>query len=138
MNEQLPAPEKEVEQNKPAPRPQIETLLWRGARLKCPRCGRGKLYQSLFRMNDACPECGLRLLREPGYYLGATYINYGITALSVTFLFLFFRLVLNFPTQSIIWPLFGLSIVIPLLLFRQARALWLALDCQFDRSVLDE
>ncbi|MDB4439410.1 DUF983 domain-containing protein [Planctomicrobium sp.] len=119
-------------------RPQIETLLWRGLQLKCPRCGEGKLYRTFMKMHDECPSCHLRLMREPGYYLGATYINYGITAISMTAIFFFVRLVFNIPMQSIIWPLFGFSIVLPLLLFRHARALWLAFDCQFDRSVLDE
>ena len=29
-------------------------------------------------MNDRCPECGLRFNREPGYFLGAMYISYGL------------------------------------------------------------
>lgn len=121
-----------------APRPQIEIMVWRALQLKCPRCGAGKLYRTFFRMNDACPSCNLRLKREPGYYLGATYINYGATVLSMTAMFLFFRFVLEFKTQTIIWPLFGFSVILPLIIFRHARALWLAIDCQFDRSVMDE
>jgi len=90
------------------------------------------------KMHDECPSCGLNLMREPGYYLGATYINYGVTALSMTAIFLFLRLVMNVPLRTIIWPAFAFCIVIPILLFRHARAIWLAFDCQFDRSVLDE
>lgn len=120
------------------PRPQIETLIFRALQLKCPRCGKGKLYAGLLKMHDCCPHCQLNLSREPGYYLGATYINYGATALSVTAMFLYLRLSLNIPSQQILWPLFTFCIVFPLLIFRHARALWLALDCQFDRSVLDE
>lgn len=119
-------------------RPQIETLLWRGMQLKCPRCGEGKLYRTFLKMHDQCPTCQLSFLREPGYYLGATYINYGITAVTMTAIFLFLRLVMNIPLQTIIWPSFSICIILPILLFRHARALWLAFDCQFDRSVLDE
>ena len=29
-------------------------------------------------MHDCCPTCGLRFNREPGYFLGAMYISYGL------------------------------------------------------------
>ena len=29
-------------------------------------------------MHDRCPQCGLRFNREPGYFLGAMYISYGL------------------------------------------------------------
>lgn len=29
-------------------------------------------------MNDRCPTCGLHFNREPGYFLGAMYISYGL------------------------------------------------------------
>jgi uncharacterized protein (DUF983 family) len=29
------------------------------ARGCCPRCGRGRLYRGLLRLNDRCPACGL-------------------------------------------------------------------------------
>lgn len=32
--------------------------LWRGARLKCPRCGEGSLFKSYLTRDDACPHCG--------------------------------------------------------------------------------
>jgi uncharacterized protein (DUF983 family) len=32
--------------------------LWRGARLKCPRCGEGELFTSYLKRADACPACG--------------------------------------------------------------------------------
>jgi len=29
-------------------------------------------------MHDRCPACGLHFDREPGYFLGAMYISYGL------------------------------------------------------------
>jgi len=120
------------------PRPPLETLLWRALKLRCPRCGEGKLYSGVVRMPDRCPECNFLINRAPGYYLGSTYVNYGLTAVSMTFVFLFCRLVLQIPTRQIIWPLFAYCIVFPILVFRHARAIWLAFDCQFDSSVLED
>ena len=35
-------------------------------------------------MHAECGHCRLRFEREPGYFLGSIYINYGFTALLVT------------------------------------------------------
>ncbi|GLI91351.1 DUF983 domain-containing protein [Methylocystis echinoides] len=31
--------------------------LWRGARMKCPRCGEGHIFRSYLKREDACPKC---------------------------------------------------------------------------------
>ncbi|MEW4490147.1 DUF983 domain-containing protein [Thalassoglobus sp. JC818] len=120
------------------PRPQFETLIWRAIRLRCPRCGQGHLFEGFIRMPERCSHCNLRIQREAGFYLGSTYVNYGLTAVLMTATFLFLRLVMNIPAKTMIWPLFGFCIIFPVLIFRQARAIWLALDCQFDQSILNE
>src|SRR5687768_15950507 len=56
--------------------------LWAILRLRCPRCLEGKVFQGILRMNPACPQCGLALVREPGYYLGAMYFSYALAILS--------------------------------------------------------
>ena len=50
---------------------------------RCPRCRVGKIFQhSIFlgfpKMNESCSICHLRYEREPGYFLGAMYISYGL------------------------------------------------------------
>lgn len=32
-------------------------ILWRGARMKCPRCGEGRIFNSYLTRDDACPHC---------------------------------------------------------------------------------
>lgn len=130
--------EESAEPAPPRPRPQFETLLWRGLRLRCPRCGEGHLFRGLIRMPKRCPVCGLLFDRAPGYYLGSTYINYGATALTTTAVFIIGRIYLHVPTRLLIWPLAIFCLLFPLLMFRHARGLWLALDCQFDSSVLED
>lgn len=120
------------------PRPEFETLLGRALRLRCPRCGEGKLFARWHRMPRQCAVCGFRFERGPGYFLGSSYVNYGLTALTMSAIFLIGRIAFQVPAQRLVWPLFGYCLIVPLLLFRHARALWLALDCQLDRSVLIE
>ena len=120
----------------PPPRPNLETLLGRAMRLKCPRCGQGPLFSGWFRMPERCSSCAFKFHRAPGYFLGSTYINYGLTALLITICFIVGRILFQIPSKQLVWPLLGVCLVFPLIIFRHSRALWLALDCQFDRSVL--
>src|SRR5262249_27011492 len=49
----------------------------------CPRCRSGRIFPSTVywgfpKMSDRCLICGLHFNREPGYFLGAMYISYGL------------------------------------------------------------
>src|ERR1043165_230720 len=48
---------------------------------RCPRCCQGKIYAHGMQMNERCPICNLRFEREPGYFLGALYISYGMASI---------------------------------------------------------
>ncbi|HLY11885.1 MAG TPA: DUF983 domain-containing protein [Planctomycetota bacterium] len=98
----------------------------RGLRLRCPRCGQGKLFKGLFAMADACSSCGLDFRREQGYYIGAMYINYGATA--VILLGVSLPLIGKYPLPTILWPLGLFCSIFPIWFFRYSRSLWLALD----------
>src|SRR5690349_24588869 len=47
--------------------------------LRCPRCGRAPLFRGWFTMNTVCAVCDLRFERAQGYWIGAIYVNYGVT-----------------------------------------------------------
>jgi uncharacterized protein (DUF983 family) len=32
--------------------------LWRGALMKCPRCGEGRIFKSYLTRENSCPHCG--------------------------------------------------------------------------------
>ena len=77
-------------------------LLRRALRLRCTLCGQGKLFAGWFKMHGECLHCGAKLEREPGFFLGSIYFNYGLTALivGVTYpLLLFSRSVPERPLQ---------------------------------------
>ena len=38
--------------------PEQPVALWRGFRGACPRCGKGRLFQSYLKQNDRCATCG--------------------------------------------------------------------------------
>lgn len=99
--------------------------------LRCPRCLKGRVYERGLRMHKSCPECGLPLEREPGFYLGAMYFSYGMAILVALPLcvYLFFRGV------SPGWnALAGTGVIAALSpwLIRYSRILWLHFDQRFD------
>jgi uncharacterized protein (DUF983 family) len=112
-------------------RPKFNAAIGRGLRLRCPRCGEGKLYTTFFRMNRECPVCGLSFYRESGYYVGAMMINYGITAFIVLVVYFLSRLMpemWHVSPELKIATWMGAAILLSLLLVRTTRGLWLAFD----------
>jgi uncharacterized protein (DUF983 family) len=83
---------------------------------KCPHCGQGHVFQrqkSVFKMpvmNEKCSECDYKFDREPGYFLGAMYISYGIAVFLgiLTYLFLHFA----FPAMPLICTPISIVLVI--------------------------
>lgn len=110
----------------------------RGWSLRCPRCGQGKLFRGLLRMEQSCSACGFRFERAPGYFLGSTYINYGITAAVTTFTYVVSRFGFRVSNSILLPLLLGFCAIFPLVFFRYARSLWLSLDCYFDRTGAEE
>jgi len=103
-------------------------LVGRALRLRCPLCGHGKLFHTWLRMHPECPHCGVRFEREPGFFLGSIYINYGLTVLIVAVVYpalLFNQIV---PETPLLCAALAFTVVFPLLLFPWARSLWLGFD----------
>jgi hypothetical protein len=79
-------------------------------------------------MNSHCSHCGIKFEREPGFFLGSIYFNYGLTALLMTIGYatlLFNRMA---PEWVLLTGSMVFVIVFPLFFFRYARALWLGFD----------
>src|SRR2546421_9669407 len=76
-----------------AAKPKLSTMLARGVRKRCARCGAGHLFSSWFRMRDRCPGCGYRFDRGTGFFLGAYTLNLLISemALGVILAILIFK-----------------------------------------------
>ena len=112
----------------------LSLILKRALALRCPLCGRGRMFSGWFRMHAACEHCGAAFDRGPGYYLGSIYFNYGLTALlTVTLYFSLYFLQVASQT-TVLWCLMAFCVIFPAWFFRYARSLWFALDQYFDPS----
>src|SRR5882724_1059443 len=107
---------------------------WRALRLRCPRCGAGRVTRRWLILRPACPNCGLRLDRgEPDYWLGAMLFNL-IAAETLFAAGLVTVLVLTWPDppwDALQWGSIVAMIVAPLILFPFSKLLWLAFDLVF-------
>ena len=80
-------------------------------------------------MRAACDVCHLRFEREPGYFIGAIYINYGVTVVLALAGYQILDLLFE-PTlsqQLVLWVAF--AVAFPLLFYRYSKSLWLSMDC---------
>ena len=79
-------------------------------------------------MAPRCGRCGLSFERAPGYWVGAIYVNYGVTVLVALGGALGVWAVAGVSTAQQLWfwlPFVGLF---PLWFFRWSRSFWLALE----------
>ena len=104
------------------------SILGRTLRLRCPHCGEGRLFTGWFRMPRECEACGFKFEREPGYFLGSIYFNYGVTALIVTVASLSMMLFTHVSERTLLLTLGSFCVLFPAWFFRYARALWMAWD----------
>ncbi len=114
-----------------------QTAQYRALRLRCPQCGEGRLFRGLITMPHHCEHCGFVFERAPGFFLGSTYMNYGFTTLSLTALYMGLHYGLGISNAVLAPILLTYCVVVPLIVFRYARAWWLAMDCFFDTPETD-
>ncbi len=112
-------------------------ILGRCLRLRCPRCGQGRLFARVFTLREQCPACALSFEPEQGYYVGAIYLNYAATVLIATpgFLVLDYWTDWSLTYQMLVWSAFAIGF--PLLCFRHSKSLWRGLDYFFTQSSKD-
>lgn len=105
----------------------LRTLLL-GLSLRCPNCGKGKMFHGLFKMEPTCPYCHVRYERLSGESIGGMFINLGLAELLSIGGFFFTQFIFHPPLafQLIFWTTFNILFV--LLFYRHSRALWIAIS----------
>jgi uncharacterized protein (DUF983 family) len=104
---------------------------------RCPRCRTGRIFRySIYRgfpkMNDRCLVCDLKFDREPGYFLGAMYVSYGLGVVIVAALAALLWWVTGWwITKDTIWAVILFLPLAPTITLL-ARVLWIYLDQTID------
>jgi uncharacterized protein (DUF983 family) len=84
------------------------------------------LFTGWFTMPETCALCGLRYERAQGYWVGAIYVNYGVTTLLALLGFFLTWPAWSMTAELLVWGTF--VVVFPLWFFRYSRSLWLGLE----------
>lgn len=79
-------------------------------------------------MRERCETCDLKYEREPGFFLGAIYYNYGLTSLIATAAYPIAVFGLKYPRTPTIICIVTFVVLFPLWFHRYARSLWLGFD----------
>lgn len=90
------------------------------------------MFRTRYRLVDRCPGCGYRFEREPGFFLGAWFLNFMLVEL------VHFVLVMAFivwkathPDAGLLAPLalgVGLGIALPIICYPWSQTVWAAMD----------
>jgi uncharacterized protein (DUF983 family) len=92
---------------------------------RCPKCAQSQVFEKpdhllqFPEMKNQCDACGYKFDREPGYFLGAMYISYGLAVLQglITFLICYFF----FPSLSTLLTTFVIMGVIILFSYKNYK-----------------
>ncbi|HWO73121.1 MAG TPA: DUF983 domain-containing protein [Dehalococcoidia bacterium] len=79
-----------------------------------------------------CPVCGLRYLRESGYFLGAMYVSYGLGVLTILPVAVALAIVVEWPLWAVLTVMFAQTLVSMPVFFRYSRIIWLHVDQMLD------
>ncbi len=121
--------------------PSIMTSLIRGILLRCPYCGKGKLFRWGFKMYDKCPVCGWKYEREEGYWTGAIAVNLVVTELLIAAIAIPLAVWLALTQQPVtLLIIVGIPVpfILPLLFFRHSKSLWMSIDFMLHPAEPDE
>jgi uncharacterized protein (DUF983 family) len=100
--------------------------------MKCARCRRGKMFKTPtfsfskpFDMNKHCQKCGADLEPEVGFYFGAMFISYGLSAWPLLGLTGLFRYGLEWSLMKSFVVTTLITAVLFIWIFRVSRAMYL-------------
>jgi len=105
----------------------IFRALLAGLLLRCPRCYRGRMFESAFRMRPECPVCGLPFERSSGEVSGGMVINFVVTGLVIVPSSLYFGLFTSVPLMPVLVALGLFAIIFPILFYPVSRGLWVSI-----------
>ena len=109
---------------------------------KCPKCHQGKVFsknsaydlKNLFKMEQVCDHCGERYEKEPGYFYGAMFVSYALSAI-VFFIFLVLDFTFLHLGLSLLLILIPAVLIFSPVTFRWSRLIWLNLFIKYDPSI---
>ena len=107
---------------------------------RCPHCGERRIWVSFGQTVDNCPTCGYRYEREEGYWVGAMVVSIGMVMLTFMAVFVGGMLLTwpDVPWNVLLVATCALMILMPIVLYRQTKTIWVWLDLKIHPYEGDE
>lgn len=101
--------------------------------LKCPNCGKAHVFYKqkipffgVPKMRETCEACHYKFDREPGYFLGAMYVSYGLAVFEGIVAFLLARfLIFGLTPLSLAFITTGIILFFAMWNFKLSRVIWM-------------
>jgi uncharacterized protein (DUF983 family) len=112
--------------------------LWLGLMLRCPNCGKGKTFKTLFHIEKVCDHCGVRFERLSGESVGGMYINLGAAEFLSFAGYLITDILFRPPLlpEIAFWVTFNILFVV--FFYRHSRSIWVAISYLAGGVMTDE
>lgn len=109
------------------------TIVLRGVRRRCGRCGAKHIFAGYFTLRERCPRCGYRFVREEGAFTGVMLMNMVATftlMIAALLTWVFWRGVTG---ESVaLWPFaaacLAFAVLGPAIFYPWAASTWAAMD----------
>jgi uncharacterized protein (DUF983 family) len=102
-------------------------LVWCLA-LRCPACGRSRIFARLFHLKERCEACGVIFKREEGFFVGAILVAVVTTEAVIVLAYLISLPIIAGHDQLVIGILLTLALLFPFAFFHHSWSIWLSFD----------
>lgn len=102
--------------------------MWDGIRLRCPSCGRGRIFRKGFQTNRSCPVCGAPFERPgEGDFLMALIFAYAVAGGVVLTLIFALNHYTDLETLPQLFITLPIGVAVVFLTFRSVKGIWVTL-----------
>ena len=107
--------------------PLMKSLTWCLA-LRCPACGKSKIFAHAFRLKEGCEACGVIFKREEGFFVGAIMVAVVTTEAVIVLTYLISLPFIADHYQFVIGLLLAIALIFPVAFYHHSWSIWLAFD----------
>lgn len=104
----------------------LRKLFLVGARARCPRCEKGSMFESHFKVRKRCPECKIVFQPYPGDELGVIALGYFITLTPALFGLIFVYLYTDWSAGQMLFFFWSIMTVTLISMYKTIKGIWIA------------
>lgn len=100
---------------------------------KCPQCEKKNIFKSkgnllalqIPEMHDTCESCNFKFEKEPGFFFGAMFVSYAVTAAEFIAVFITSHFIFGLSLLTSFFMVIATAILLSGFNFRLSRTIWI-------------